>query len=220
MDLKDEGLGVVGDEQNHLQVHHLAAIPRQDLEGELQNLDNNCNEDRGNDEVEIIFEGPQQQRVTVVPPLGRQPEGIAPAPPAGFPIGNALEELRALEMRFGVQNEDEGCVSGGENDDREPLNERLRVMEPQLLERPLINLDFEMMEISQGQEAQDNREPILIENEQPNWGRPPFLIEVHLGEFGNSLPMELVELERAPAPGLFEAIAPFLAPLMPVGPGA
>ncbi|KAJ8685218.1 hypothetical protein QAD02_021011 [Eretmocerus hayati] len=161
MDLKDEDLGVVGDEQNQLQVHHSAAIPRQDLEGELQN---NCNEDRGNDEVEIIFEGPQQQRFAVVPPF----EGNAPAPPAGFPIGNALEELRALEMRFGVQNEDEGYVSGGENDDREPLNERLRVMEPQLLERPLINLDFEMMEILQGQEAQDNREPILIENEQPN----------------------------------------------------
>ncbi|KAJ8685217.1 hypothetical protein QAD02_021010 [Eretmocerus hayati] len=31
--------------------------------------------------------------------------------------------------------------------------------------------------------------------------------------------MELVELEGTPAPGLFEAIAPFLAPLMPVGPG-
>ncbi|KAJ8673021.1 hypothetical protein QAD02_004282 [Eretmocerus hayati] len=32
--------------------------------------------------------------------------------------------------------------------------------------------------------------------------------------------MELIELERAPAPGLFEAIAPFLAPIIPKGQGA
>ncbi|KAJ8686584.1 hypothetical protein QAD02_022378 [Eretmocerus hayati] len=143
-----------------------------------------------------------------------------PPAPAGLPVRDALGELRALEMRFGVQNEDEGYASGGEDIDREPLDDRLREMEPQLLDRPLVNLDLEMMEILHRQGAQRNEEPILIENEQPNWARPPFLIEIHLGEFGNPLPIELIELERAPAPGLFEAIAPFLAPIIPQGQGA
>ncbi|KAJ8684729.1 hypothetical protein QAD02_020522 [Eretmocerus hayati] len=120
MDQENGDPGVVGNEQEQLQVHHLAAVPMQELEREIENLNNECVEDQS------------------------------------LPVRNALEELRALEMRFGVQNEYERYVSGGEDVDREPLDERLREMESQILERPLVNLDFEMMEILHHQEAQEN----------------------------------------------------------------
>ncbi|KAJ8673020.1 hypothetical protein QAD02_004281 [Eretmocerus hayati] len=162
MDQENEDPGVIGNEQEQLQIHHVAAVPMQELEGEIENLNNECVENQNNDEVQIIFEGPQQPRVAVVPPLGHQPEGPAPPAPAGLPVRDASEELRALERRVGVPYEDEGYASGGEDIDREPLDDRLREMESQILERPLVNLDFEMMEILHRQEAQRNGEPIPI----------------------------------------------------------
>ncbi|KAJ8684713.1 hypothetical protein QAD02_020506 [Eretmocerus hayati] len=199
MDHAREGCDDSIDDPEVVQVHRVAALPLQGPNVEAQVLNNEYGQDEHDDEVQIVFEGLQRPRLQ---------------------IRDASKELRHLVLQPGIREEDEGYASGEKGPGRLPLDQRLQELGPQLLERPMVNLDMEMIEIMQNKGRQNQEEPVLIENEHLYERGPPFLIEVYLGEFGNPLPIELIEIERAPAPGLYEAVAPFQAPAVPRGLGA
>ncbi|KAJ8685744.1 hypothetical protein QAD02_021537 [Eretmocerus hayati] len=172
-------------------------------------------------EIQILYEGPEPARIDGNLADHVQPGNNQIPMPAAMPIREALNRLRDLGPRQPV-GEDEGYVSGEEEDfAREPLHEHIREAGPFMNAANLINFDVEMMELlhQEGADPRQREEPILIENNHMR-NQHPLYIEIHLGEFGNPLPAGLAALERAPAPGLYQAVPPFNPAFVPHGPGA
>ncbi|KAJ8666543.1 hypothetical protein QAD02_008205 [Eretmocerus hayati] len=136
--------------------------------------------------------GPDPERpVARIPPGISAQQGPAHPVPEAIPLRRIIDEMRGLEARDHPNDEDEGYASG--DDDvrrREPLEHRIRDLEPLLLNQsPLIPFDFEMHEFL---EPPRNRvhpeEPVLVEDDQIENDRPPFLIEINLGQIRYPLP--------------------------------
>ncbi|KAJ8669001.1 hypothetical protein QAD02_000260 [Eretmocerus hayati] len=148
-------------------------------------------------EIYIIYEGPGAARIAENLPgdvQSRNNQPTAPPAPAARTIGDALERLRDLGLHQPV-GEDEGYVSGKEEDlARVPSDERLRAG-PFLQAAHLVNFDVRMMEMlnQQWADPRPREEPILIENNNSE-NQPPFHIQIYLGEFGNPLPPGLATL--------------------------
>ncbi|KAJ8681460.1 hypothetical protein QAD02_017247 [Eretmocerus hayati] len=220
-----------------IMVHHIPAAPQQKIEaGEIdKNPDDSDDEeevrpferlqieapDDDAQEIQILYEGPGPARIAGNLADHVQPGNNQIPMPAAMPIREALNRLRDLGPRQPV-GEDEGYVSGEEEDfAREPLHEHIREAGPFINAANLINFDVEMMKLlhQEGADPRQREEPILIENNHMR-NQHPLYIEIHLGEFGNPLPAGLAALERAPAPGLYQAVPPFNPAFVPHGPGA
>ncbi|KAJ8671980.1 hypothetical protein QAD02_003239 [Eretmocerus hayati] len=217
------------DEQELALLYHMAAIPQARIEPRPENQNLECNDD--DDEVQIVYEirgqadvDPDRERpVARIPPGMDAQQGPAHPVPEAIPLRRIIDEMRGFEALDHPNDEDEGYASGDDDVRRRgPLERRIRDLEPFLLNQPpLIPFDFEMHEfLEPPRDRVHPEEPVLVEDDQIGNDRPPFLIEINLGQIGNPLPRRLDVLERAPAPGLYEAIEPFRILFVPQGPNA